>query len=393
MNEYINRGKEILRELKANGYEAYFVGGAVRDYLLNLDFKDVDITTNALPEEVMNVFDTVKETGKKYGSVTVILDQFRYEVTTYRFDGEYKDNRRPEEVMYSKKVLDDLSRRDFTMNAIIMDEDEIIYDHFNAKQDLNDRVIRTINDSTKRFSEDALRMLRAFRFVSKLGFDLDDNTLKGIKNCKHLVQNISIERVMIELEKTLVGPYRNKALKYMEDTLFDEELYGIKDGLRYLSTLKQVLSPVESFIICFIKGSWDSSWRFSNKQGRLIKQVMNLHEVTREDSFNEFILFVNTKEVCLLVNKINVLLGYKDQEERVTEIGDNLIVKAVCDLTFKGQDILQLTTLKKRSVIALVIDDLLYNVIMGILPNDYDILKEFALKRVDELQRKSDVDE
>lgn len=393
MNEYINRGKEILRELKANGYEAYFVGGAVRDYLLNLDFKDVDITTNALPEEVINVFENVKETGKKYGSVTVILDEYKYEVTTYRFDGEYKDNRRPEDVQYSTKVIDDLSRRDFTMNAIIMDEDEQIFDHFNAKQDLKDKVIRTINDAEKRFTEDALRMLRAFRFVSKLGFDLDSETIDGIKKSKHLIKNISIERVMVELDKILTNKYRNKALKYMKETLFDEELYGIENGLRYISTLENPLSSVEAFIICFIKGEWDNVWRFSNKQGRLILQVLNLHQVTKEDSFNEFIVFVNRVEVCLLVNRINVLLGYKDQEELVTTIGDNLIVKDVCDLTFKGQDILQLTTLKKRSVIALVIDDLLYNVIMGIMPNDYDILKEFALKRVEELQRKSDVDE
>ena len=390
MNEYINRGKQILRHLKQNGYEGYFVGGAVRDYQLGLDFYDIDITTNATPEEVISLFERVKETGKKYGTVTVFLDEYNYEVTTYRFDGEYKDNRRPDGVTYSTNIIDDLSRRDFTMNAMIMDEDEVVYDHFNAKEDLQNKLIRTINNPVDRFNEDALRMLRAFRFVSKLGFDIEEETLRALSECKSLIKNIAIERVMVELDKIIQGPHRNKALQYMKETKFDEELYGIDQGLHFIQTFEDKVSTVEAFIIAFIKGEWDNVWRFSNKQGRLIKQVINLHEVTKEDEFNHFIVFVNSQEVCLLVNKINVLLGYKDQSTLINDIGDNLVVRDVCDLKFKGQDILELTTLKKRSIIALVIDDLLYNVIMGIMPNEYNVLKEFALKRVEELQRESD---
>lgn len=393
MNEYINQGKQIIKHLNANGYEAYFVGGAVRDYQLGLNFTDVDITTNATPEEVIHLFKHVKETGKKYGSVTVLLDDYKYEVTTYRHDGVYTDNRRPETVTYSKSIIDDLKRRDFTMNAIIMDENFVVYDHFNGLQDIKDQIIRTIHNPQDRFTEDALRMLRAFRFVSKLGFDIENRTLSAIKDCKDLIKNIAIERVMVELDKIFSGPFRNKALLYMKETKFDEELYGIHQGLQYIQTIEEPLSSIETFIICFIKGEWDNIWRFSNKQGRLIKQVINLHEVTKEDVFNEFIVFVNSQEICLLVNKINVLLGYPDQEDLIQQIGNNLVVKDVCDLAFKGQDILQLTTLKKRSIIALVIDDLLYNVIMRIMPNEYETLKEFALKRVEELQRKSDTHE
>lgn len=393
MNEYINQGKQILRHLKENGYEGYFVGGAVRDYQLGLDFTDIDITTNATPEDVIRLFQHVKETGKKYGSVTVILNDYKYEVTTYRYDGEYKDSRRPETVSYSSNIIDDLERRDFTMNALIMDEFEKVYDHFNAIEDIKNKVIKTINRPEDRFNEDALRMLRAFRFVSKLGFDIEKDTLNALRDCKKLIKNIAIERVMVELDKIIQGPFRNKALLYMKETQFDEELYGIHEGLRLIQTLDEPLTSVEAFIVSFIKGEWDNVWRFSNKQGRLIKQVLNLHEVTKEDEFNQFIVFVNSQEVCLLVNKINVLLGYKDQAELINKIGSNLVVKDVCDLKFKGQDILQLTTLKKRSIIALVIDDLLYNVIMGIMPNDYETLKEFALKRVEELQRESDTHE
>ena len=393
MNNNIKIGKQILTTLKEHGYEAYFVGGAIRDYLIDIPFTDVDITTNALPEEVISLFDKVKETGKKFGGVTVFIDDVQFEVTTFRTEGNYNDYRRPSTVEFSLHVTDDLQRRDFTMNALIMDEQEQIIDHFHAKEDIKNKLIRTINDPIKRFTEDALRMLRAFRFVSKLGFDIEEETLEGIKEVKHLIKEISIERVMVELQKIMQGKHRNKALIYMKETLFDEELYNTHEGLRFISTLDQEINIIEAFIIMFIKGHKEDVWRFSNKQERLIRQVINLHEVTKEDEFNKFIVFVNGGEVCFLVNRINVLLGYKDQYQVIKEIDDNLEVKDVCDLAYKGQHIIEETTLRKRSVIALVIDDLLYNVIMGIMPNEYHVLREFALKRIEELQRESEENE
>ena len=179
--KYINIGKEVLKTLKENGYEAYFVGGFVRDRLLGLYSDDIDITTNALPDEVETCFKNVKQTGKKYGTVTVLIDSFKYEVTTFRFDGEYADGRRPDKVEFSKKLEDDLERRDFTINALVMDEDEVVRDLHDGKFDIENKIIRTINDPGKRFKEDALRMMRAIRFVSKLGFDIEDETLKAIE--------------------------------------------------------------------------------------------------------------------------------------------------------------------------------------------------------------------
>jgi len=384
---YIDVGKEVLKTLKKSGYEAYFVGGFVRDHLLGNVSDDIDITTNALPEQVMSCFDNVKNTGKKYGTVTVIIDSFKYEVTTYRFDGDYKDGRRPEEVTFSKKLEEDLERRDFTINALCMDEDDKILDYHQGMIDLENKTIRTINDPYKRFEEDSLRILRAFRFVSKLGFDIEENTLKAITKLKHTIKNVSIERVMVELNKIFKGPFSQKAIKYMVSSNVHQELFGLEKGLEYLKDLDEDILPLEAFMICFIKGEYNDVWRFSNRNRRLMEIVMNLHEVTRESEFNKFIVFSNKLDICLLTNKVSRLLGYKDQENQIREINDSLIVKDVCDLAFKGQDILQLTTLKKRSVIALVIDDLLFNVIMEIMPNDYDVLKEFALQRVEELQK------
>jgi tRNA nucleotidyltransferase (CCA-adding enzyme) len=385
MEDYLTKGKQILKQIKRNGYEAYFVGGFVRDRLLGIESKDIDITTSATPEEVISLFNNVKETGKKFGSVTVLADEFRFEVTTFRSDGEYKDNRRPETVSFSKNVKDDILRRDFTINSFLMDEDENIIDLLDAKSDLENKIIRTINNPVERFNEDALRMLRAFRFVSKLGFDIEENTLHAIANLSASIKDIAIERTMIELSKTFAGKFRNKALKYMIESKTSENLFGLEDGIKYISNLDVELYPLEAFIVCFVIGDIDDKWKFSNKENNIIEKILILHEVTKEDIFNKFIVYVNKLDLCLLANKINTVFGYKDQEALIRKIYDELPIHDVCDLKFKGQDILWLTELRKKSWIGRIVDDLKYNVIMGYLPNDYEILKEYALKKVDEL--------
>ena len=394
MNEYLNMGKEIIRKLKSNGYEAYFVGGFVRDKILGIKSNDIDITSSATPSEVETLFDNVKNTGKNFGGVTVIIDKFKYEVTTFRLEGAYRNHRHPNEVVYSKNVKDDLQRRDFTINALIMDENEQIFDFFKGLEDIDKKIIKTINDPLERFDEDALRILRAFKFVSKLGFEIDKNTLEAIKTLKKLVKTVSIERVMIELDKIMQGDSQKLALSYLIESGVSEELYGLHKGLKYISKLEEHIYPIEMFIIAFILEDINDIWRFSNNNIRLIMQVINLHEVTKEDEFNKFILFSNKLDACLLTNHINVLLGFKDQKDAIMKMYDEMPVMDVCDLKFKGQNILALTTLKDRSTIGLVIDDLLFNVIMGIMPNEYNVLKEFSLKRIAELQKEmGDTDE
>ena len=388
MNEYLNKGKEIIRKLNSNGFEAYFVGGYVRDKVIGIKSDDIDITTSATPEEVSNLFDRVKNTGDKFGGVTILIEDFKYEVTTFRLEGQYLNHRSPSSVQFSTKLEDDLQRRDFTINALVMSEDEIVTDYFDGLKDIDYKMIKTIGNPIERFNEDALRILRAFRFCSKLGFDIDKNTLEAINSTKHLIKTISIERIMVELNKIMLGDYQKKAIKYMISTGVTEELFGLDKGLRYISTIDDFVYPLEMFIISFIlEDDINDVWRFSNDNFRLIYKVINLYTVTKEDEYNKFILFSNKLDPCLLANHISVLLGYKDQKQQIIEMYNDMPVMDVCDLKFKGQDILGLTTLKNRRVIALVIDDLLFNVIMGIMPNEYEVLKEFSLKRVAELQK------
>lgn len=196
--------KYILNKLMEAKFEAYIVGGCVRDSLLNKEPKDYDITTSAKPEDVIKLFDKVILTGIKHGTVTVILNNENYEVTTFRVDGLYEDGRHPKEVEFVTKLREDLARRDLTINAMAYNDKEGLKDYFNGKEDLSNKIIKTVGDPNKRFLEDALRMLRAIRFSAQLDFEIEENTLNSIKNLKDNIRNISKERIREEFNKIIL---------------------------------------------------------------------------------------------------------------------------------------------------------------------------------------------
>ncbi|UYZ37029.1 polynucleotide adenylyltransferase [Clostridium beijerinckii] len=208
MNKNIEMPKNvtlIIDRLLENGYEAYMVGGCVRDCILGKEPKDWDITTNAKPLEVVELFDKVILTGLKHGTVTVMLNKESYEITTYRSDGEYEDNRHPKEVKFVSSLKEDLARRDFTINSMAYNDISGLVDYFNGVEDLGKKIIRTVGDPRKRFDEDALRMLRAIRFSAQLDFTIDRLTLNSIKELKDNIRNISKERVREEFNKILLN--------------------------------------------------------------------------------------------------------------------------------------------------------------------------------------------
>lgn len=196
-----------LSVLEACGYEGYTVGGCVRDSLLGRAPNDWDITTNATPEEMKVCFKNFRviETGIRHGTLTVIVDGMQLEITTYRNDGEYLDNRHPVQVTFSKNIEDDLSRRDFTVNAMAYHPQKGFVDLFSGREDLQNRIIRAVGDAKTRFEEDGLRILRAIRFAAVLDFDIAEDTAKAVHACKHLLSGIAAERIREELCKLICG--------------------------------------------------------------------------------------------------------------------------------------------------------------------------------------------
>lgn len=206
----------IIETLQKNGYEAYAVGGCVRDMLNGDTPHDFDITTSAEPETVMSLFEKTVPTGIKHGTVTVIINGVPNEVTTYRTDGEYRDHRRPDSVIFVKSLREDLARRDFTVNAMAYNKKDGLKDFFGGKQDIQNRILRAVGEPGRRFYEDALRIMRLFRFSSVLGFDIEENTLKAALEYAPTLKSVSAERIYSELLKTLCGK-NPAALKPLTD--------------------------------------------------------------------------------------------------------------------------------------------------------------------------------
>lgn len=207
----------VMQQLTNHGYEAYFVGGAVRDYLMARPINDIDMTTSATPDEIEALFDHTIPIGKEHGTINVVWQGDNYEITTFRTEGAYIDHRRPSEVYFVRDLYQDVERRDFTINAIAMDAQFNILDHFNGQQDIAAKIIRTVGDPRERFDEDALRILRGLRFKSQLGFTIDATTYDAMVEKTADISHLAIERIMVELEKLLAGNYVSETFSTLQD--------------------------------------------------------------------------------------------------------------------------------------------------------------------------------
>ena len=208
--------KEILDSLHEAGYEAYVVGGCVRDSILGREPGDWDITTSARPEQVKKIFARTIDTGIAHGTVTVMMGKEGFEVTTYRIDGEYEDGRHPKEVTFTASLIEDLKRRDFTINAMAYSEEDGIIDEFDGLLDIEKKTIRCVGDPKERFTEDALRMMRAVRFAAQLGYSIEEDTQKAITELAPTLKRISAERIQVELVKLLTSPNPGKMRELYE---------------------------------------------------------------------------------------------------------------------------------------------------------------------------------
>ncbi|MBQ8633474.1 MAG: CCA tRNA nucleotidyltransferase [Lachnospiraceae bacterium] len=232
----------IIETLLQHGYEAYAVGGCVRDSLLGREADDWDITTSASPQDVKALFRRTIDTGIQHGTVTVMLDKEGFEVTTYRIDGEYEDGRHPKEVLFTKNLEEDLKRRDFTINAMAYNEQSGMVDIFGGIEDLDNKIIRCVGTAGDRFNEDALRIMRAFRFSAQLGFAIEENTRSAAAGLAENLMKISAERIRTELTKLLLSDHTDRLVWMKENGITRVVLPELdkmlatehnRDGFRY----------------------------------------------------------------------------------------------------------------------------------------------------------------
>ena len=245
----------IIEKIEKNGFEAFAVGGCIRDSLLGRVPNDWDIATSAKPEDIMNIFENTVETGIEHGTVTVVIDKEPYEVTTYRIDGDYTDGKHIQySVEFTENIEEDLSRRDFTINAMAYNNSTGLVDVFGGRDDLENKVIRCVGDPRKRFEEDALRMMRGIRFSAQLGFSIENDTFKAIEEMSDLISAVSIERINVEFTKILMSDAK-KIMIYHESGILKNilpELYKIdsEDYNREFSAVEMIKMGVNCADLC-----------------------------------------------------------------------------------------------------------------------------------------------
>ena len=239
--------RTIITTLNENGYEAYAVGGCVRDSIIHRVPGDWDITTNALPTQTKALFKRTIDTGLQHGTVTVMMGSEGYEITTYRVDGVYEDGRHPKQVEFTASLSEDLKRRDFTINAMAYNDEVGIVDLFGGEADIENGVIRCVGNPYDRFSEDALRMLRAVRFSAQLGFSIEENTQKAIRELAHTLEKISKERIHTELGKILLSPNPD-FIKYAGDLGITANSFDAYDNLSDKSVALELLKALPNKI-------------------------------------------------------------------------------------------------------------------------------------------------
>ncbi|MDY0138424.1 MAG: CCA tRNA nucleotidyltransferase [Candidatus Izemoplasmatales bacterium] len=388
MEKIVSLGKIILSKLEEFGYEAYFVGGFVRDLLLNKKSDDIDITTNALPETVEKLFDKTIATGKKYGTVTVFIEDEKFEVTTYRVEKDYLNHRKPESVLYTNHLEEDLKRRDFTINALAMDRFDKIIDLFQGQADLNNKLIRAIGNPDERFNEDALRMLRAIRFVSKLGFSVEEKTAESIRNNIEKISHLSNERVLVEFKKIFKNSYNKEALKVMENLNVAEIFREFNQGIRVYNNSNYELNFIEFFTMSlFLENAViPDYWRLSNYDRLMISTILEILYKVRDNGFTPYIVYSYGLSKSLSANRIRLVIYNSPSEEfSIKTIFNNLVIKKRSDLKINGSIIKKNIKNIEPKKIGNLIMEIEYHVVNNLLKNDELDLIKYARNKLENI--------
>lgn len=371
----------VIEQLEQAGFEAVIVGGAVRDALLNRPAHDVDVATNALPEEVKTVFQKTVDIGIQHGTVLVIVPAGLVEVTTYRTDGEYTDHRRPQNVHFVRSLKEDLQRRDFTMNAIAMRHDGSFVDYYGGRQDIEKRVIRAVGEAEKRFAEDALRMLRAIRFSAQLDFTIEANTITAIQQRAADLRFIAKERIKAELDKLWIGQTVFGGIQKLEDCGLTAYLTGDFQASQWRNfQTKDALLGWAYFAL--LQGTaWREvvrDYRLSNKEMAFIKSVLTAYDDLKDGWTNRH--YFNYTEQELVAAQYFAQLRQLDAsipQQSIRELQAKLPIQHKQELVVNGADLLKWSGKKGGPWVKAALEDLLIAILHHELQNDRQQIKSW----------------
>lgn len=380
----------VLNKLEQAGFEAYFVGGSVRDILLDKPIHDVDIATSAFPEEIKQLFPKTIDIGIEHGTVLVLAEEEQYEITTFRTESTYQDYRRPDHVEFVRSLEEDLKRRDFTINAFALKEDGQIIDLFDGLADLENQILRAVGDPQERFHEDALRMMRGIRFVSQIGFTLEQETAAAIQANHSLLGKISVERINVEFIKMLLGKERSTGLRTFVETQCYIYCPGLRDYgealLRFadlpdepLQTESQAwvllidqLGLQESEIRPFLK-----EWKCSNQMIREVQMIVHGLIQRKRQMLEPMVLYCLGKENALKTEELMIYFGETPQLEQVAKRYDQLPITSMRELAIDGKKLLSVSDKKPGKWVSDALQAAERAVVEGNLANEASALFDY----------------
>ncbi|MBW3493157.1 CCA tRNA nucleotidyltransferase [Bacillus sp. FDAARGOS_1420] len=389
--ERFKKASSIIEMLKQRGHEAYFVGGSVRDLIIDRPIGDIDIATSALPEEVMAIFPRNVPVGLEHGTVIVVENGEPYEVTTFRTESEYEDFRRPSSVQFVRSLEEDLKRRDFTMNAIAMTEEGEMVDLFAGKEAIRLKEITTVGDAADRFQEDALRMMRGIRFVSTLGFSLEIKTKQAIETYGHLLEHIAIERITVEFEKLLTGAYCVNGLQELVETkLFSHLPYLQMSEERLLKATQYKWDSFETdveawafFLYCIGEehpSVFLRQWKFSNKKIKDIVAVILAIRSRKEKEWDTILLYKTGIRIAEMAERVYeaIIESYNSASvKQVQSLFHALPIKNRQEMNVTGNDLLSWTDKKPGPWVAEMLQNIEEAIVQGDLVNKKEDIREW----------------
>ena len=352
--------KNILKQIENEGYEAYIVGGFVRDKLLKINTYDVDICTNALPVNLRNIF-KITQKSNGYGGFNIKIKKYNIDITTYRKEIRY-DNRKPIEIEYINSLFEDIKRRDFTINALCMDKNDNIIDLIDASGDIYNGVIRVIGDANEKFSQDPLRMLRAIRFATILDFNIDGNTYEALcRNAKE-IKTLSGERIKEELSKILSNKNFQKGLDLMKETSVSNFINLKYSEVSYTDDLIGMWAQIECNRLPFSKTEHDN--------------ISRIRRIIKKGNVDEFDLFNNGLYLCLVAGQI-----LRISRQKITKIYNRMPIKSMKAIDINGEEIMSFLKIEPCKKISEIITDIKNQILSKTLKNNKSEIKRYIMEK------------
>ncbi|HEP1500260.1 TPA: CCA tRNA nucleotidyltransferase [Streptococcus pyogenes] len=381
----------ILTKIKEAGYEAYFVGGSVRDVLLERPIHDVDIATSSYPEETKAIFNRTVDVGIEHGTVLVLENGGEYEITTFRTEDVYVDYRRPSQVSFVRSLEEDLKRRDFTVNALALDENGQVIDKFRGLIDLKQKRLRAVGKAEERFEEDALRIMRGFRFAASLDFDIEAATFEAMRSHSPLLEKISVERSFTEFDKLLTAPHWRKGISAMIACQAYDYLPGLKQqeaGLNHL-----IVSLKDNFTFSDHHQAWAyvmislaiedpksflKAWKTSNDFQRYVTKLIALYRIRQERSFEKLDIYQYGKKMASLVEGLRKAQSLSVDMDRINTLDQALAIHNKYDIVLNGSHLIKDFGMKPGPQLGLMLEKVELAIVEGRLDNDFTTIEAFV---------------